>query len=135
MRKKKFLIGGLVVLIAIIYLLYTGFSSSATYYYTVSELLAQRETITGENVRVNGEVVADSIQSEAAELTLKFDVVEAGTSLPVQYRGAVPDTFQGGREVVVEGHLNTEGVFEAKTILTKCPSKYEPEEIVPAGEK
>jgi cytochrome c-type biogenesis protein CcmE len=48
--------------------------------------------------------------------------------VPVVYRGVVPDTFQESGEVVVEGGLGSEGVFRARTLLAKCPSKYEPEE-------
>jgi cytochrome c-type biogenesis protein CcmE len=57
---------------------------------------------------------------------LEFTIMEGGKSLPVIYRGMVPDTFRAGREIVIEGHLDSGGVFQADTILTKCPSKYEP---------
>jgi cytochrome c-type biogenesis protein CcmE len=44
----------------------------------------------------------------------------------VEYRGAVPDTFKPGAEVIVEGRFNKQsGVFSASTLITKCPSKYE----------
>ncbi len=126
-RKKKFLIGGLIVVLAISYLGYMGFESSATYYYTVSELIAQEATINGENVRVNGQVVPGSVENEPGGLTLKFTIVEQGESLPVVYHGVVPDTFKVGNDVVVEGHFNSDGVFLANTITTKCASKYVPE--------
>ncbi|NIQ00058.1 MAG: hypothetical protein GWM98_06255, partial [Nitrospinaceae bacterium] len=49
------------------------------------------------------------------------------STLPVVYKGVTPDMFEGGREVVVEGTLGTDGVFHANTLLTSCPSKYEAE--------
>ncbi|MFH1651845.1 MAG: cytochrome c maturation protein CcmE [Chloroflexota bacterium] len=126
MRKRKYLIGGLIVLAALIYLVYTGFSSSATYYYTVGEVLAQQDTLLEKNVRVSGQVITESIRNNAGGMTLWFEIGDGGQSVPVTYRGVVPDTFRSDGDVVVEGHLTPSGTFEAKTILTKCPSKYEP---------
>ncbi len=128
LRKKRFLIGGIIVFLAIGYLGYTGFESSATYYYEVGEVLAQGNSIYDVNVRVNGQVAAGSVEQETERRTLRFTIVdiEGEESLPVVYQGVVPDSFKVGNEVVAEGHLNSNGVFQANTILTKCPSKYVP---------
>lgn len=128
MGKKKFLIGGIILFIAIGYLGYTGFIHSATYYYEVSEFLELDSSVYGQSVRINGTVVPGSIKQEAQGLILKFTIndVEKDASLPVIYHGAVPDTFKAGNDVVVEGKYTTEGTFEATTILTKCASKYVP---------
>ena len=128
LRKRRFLIGGLIVVIAISYLGYTGFQASATYYYTVSEVAEQGSSIYGERVRVNGLVTPGSLEQEPGSFTLKFAITEGEESLPVVYQGVVPDTFKVGNEVVVEGYLNQDGIFQATTILAKCPSKYVPEE-------
>ncbi len=129
LRKKRFLIGGIIVFLAIGYLGFMGFQSSATYYYTVSELMEQGGSIYGENVQVNGQVTPGSVEQEPGSLILRFSISEDGEeSLPVVYHGVVPDTFKVGSDVVVEGHLNSAGIFQANTILTKCPSKYVPEE-------
>ncbi len=127
LRKKRFLIGGIIVFLAIGYLGFMGFQSSATYYYTVSELMEQGGSIYGENVQVNGQVTPGSVEQEPGSLILRFSISEDGESLPVVYHGVVPDTFKVGSDVVVEGHLNSAGIFQANTILTKCPSKYVPE--------
>ena len=128
MGKKKFLIGGIILFLAIGYLGYTGFVSSATYYYEVNEFLGQSDMLVGQSVRINGTVVPGSIKQEAQGLVLKFTIndIEKDASLPVIYHGAVPDTFKAGNDVVVEGKYTTEGTFEATTILTKCASKYAP---------
>jgi cytochrome c-type biogenesis protein CcmE len=126
LKHKKFLIGGIIIFAAIGYLAYTGFQSSATYYYTINELLAQKGSIQGSNVRVTGQVAGDSVQTEPATLTMKFTIIDGPACLPVVYKGAVPDTFKAGIDVVVEGRLENDGVFRASVILTKCPSKYEP---------
>ena len=124
--KRKFLIGGTIVVLAISYLVYAGFTSSATYFYTVSEFREQGSSFNGDNVRVNGEVIAGSIEKDAGRPRITFTLAESGETLLVVYEGVVPDTFQDGADIVVEGQLNTDGTFKAHTLMAKCASKYEP---------
>ena len=100
----------------------------ATYYYTVSELIGQGSSIYGENVRVNGQVAPGSMEQESAGRILKFTMIDVGgeENLPVVYQGVVPDTFKVGNDIVIEGHLNSGGVFQANSLVTKCPSRYVP---------
>lgn len=128
MRSRRFLIGGLIVCSAVGYLGYVGFGGVATYYYTVSELLEQGSSIYGQNVRVNGQVTPGSVQQEAAGLIVRFTIVdvEGDKSLLVVYHGVVPHSFRVGGDVVVEGHLNSAGIFQAHTLMPRCPSKYVP---------
>lgn len=130
LRKKRFLIGGIIIFVAIGYLGFMGFQSSATSNYTVSELLEQGSSIYGQNVRVNGEVLPGSVEQEAQGTILRFTMidVEGEESLPVVYRGVVPDTFKAGAEVVVEGQRNSDGIFQANILMAKCPSRYVPAE-------
>ncbi len=127
LKKRKFLIGGIIVFVAISYLGYAGFQGSTTYYYTVSELLELGKSIYGVNVRVNGDVTDGSVKQEPGSFKLRFTINDEENTLPVVYQGVVPDAFKAGSEVVVEGHIDSAGVFQASTIMTKCPSKYEPE--------
>ena len=126
LKKKRFLFGGIIVFIAVGYLGFMGFQSSATYYYTVSELMKQGSSIYGQNVRVNGWVYPGSVEQEPINLILRFTLTEGERNLPVVYHGVVPDAFKVGSEVVVEGYLNSDGVLQSETIMTKCPSKYVP---------
>ena len=126
MRRRRFLIGGFIVFLAVGYLGYIGFQEAATYYYTVGELLEQGSSIYGENVRVNGQVASGSVEQEAAGRILRFTIIDGEESLPVVYQGIVPDTFKVGNEVVIEGHLNSAGIFQAHTLMPKCPSRYVP---------
>ncbi|MFC2010932.1 cytochrome c maturation protein CcmE [Chloroflexota bacterium] len=128
LRKKRVLIGGIIVFLAIGYLGFMSFQSSTTYYYTVSELIGQESSINDENVRVNGEVAPGSIEQEPGSFMLRFTISDDTESLPVIYEGVIPDTFKAGNEVVIEGYLNLDGIFQAHTLITKCPSKYVPEE-------
>lgn len=128
LRKRRFLIGGIIVFLAIGYLGFIGFQSSATYYYEVSELMEQGSSIYGENVRVNGQVAPGSVEQEAQGTKLRFTIadVEGEQSLPVVFQGVVPDAFKVGNEVVIEGYLNSDGIFQANTLMPKCPSRYVP---------
>jgi cytochrome c-type biogenesis protein CcmE len=125
LKKKRFLIGGLIIVLAIVYLGYMGFMGSASYYYTVSEFVGMGDSVKGETVRINGQVASGSVEQEPGGQTLKFALIDGAESLSVVYHGIVPDTFQPGSEAVVEGHLNSDGTFEANTLMPKCASKYE----------
>lgn len=128
LKSRKFLIGGLIIFIALGYLGYTSFKGAATYYYTVDELLAQGSSIYGKHVRVNGQVAPGSVKQEVGGHILRFNLVDRAGSLPVVYQGIVPDAFKASNEIVIEGYLDSVGVFQANTILTKCPSKYVPKD-------
>lgn len=129
-KRKKFIIGGILVIAAIIYLGYIVISNSATYYYTVSELVEKGDSIIDENVRVNGEVLTGSVEHELTGRILKFSIIDfdGEDTIPVVYEGVVSDTFVEGGNLVAEGYLDSDGIFQAHTLLHKCPSKYVPEE-------
>lgn len=126
--KKKYVIGGAVLAGAVAFLLFTVLSNSLTYYYTVGELLEEAEERYGESVRVSGNVVEGSIDWDSEALDLRFDIADDSGSLPAIYHGSLPDGFAENKGVLLEGKLNSEGVFEASNILLSCPSKYESQE-------
>ena len=128
--RKRLFIGGLVAVSALAFLMYQGFQSFAFYYYSVEEIQAKQESLVSEQVRVNGLVMGDSIQRDQKNLVLSFNLRSLEREdkyIPVVYNGVVPDIFQADVQMVVEGQLTTEGVFEASTLVFKCPSRYEPE--------
>lgn len=131
MRSRKVIIGGLVICIALGYLGYLGYTllgSSLDYYATVSDLKEKGESIYDQKVRVNGEVIPDSIVFDTENLTLTFTITDGHESLEIIYEGLRPDGLENQTDVVLEGMLSTADVFHASSILTKCPSKYEADE-------
>jgi cytochrome c-type biogenesis protein CcmE len=122
-KQLKFLVGGLVIVLVVGYLIFSAARGSAAYYLTVQELHEQGPSV--RNVRVSGFVVGESIVWEPRDLHLAFDMVDESGQLSVVYSGARPDMFRDQAEVVVEGKMGPDGVFEARTMLLKCPSKYE----------
>ena len=127
LKRKRILIGGLIVTAAIGYLGFLGIRGTAIYYYTVGEVLDQGRAVYGETVRVNGHVVPGSVVTEQAGLRMIFTIAGQEKSLEVLYQGAVPDAFREDIDIVVEGAMDSDGTFRARSILTKCPSRYEPE--------
>ncbi len=127
LKQRKFVVGGAIVLLAIAYMMFSSLQSTTLYYLTPTEALAEGMVVTGQAVRVSGNVVDNTIKFDAKAMALDFDITDEKTTIPVHYKGVVPDAFKQGVEVVVEGKLNSQGVFEATSLLAKCPSKYVPE--------
>jgi cytochrome c-type biogenesis protein CcmE len=123
--KRKFFVGGGVILIAVAYLLYLSFGSSVSYYVTVGEFFDRSNELYDTNVRVAGKIADASIEWNADDLELMFTITEGGESLPVIYHGAQPSGFKEGSNILVEGKYNSDGVFRASQLILKCPSKYE----------
>ena len=120
----SFILGGLVILGAVIYLVYANTQSNAVYYMTVSELHSCT-TCTTQSVRVAGIVQKGTVVRDDAKQQITFTISDSnGQSLPVVYSGIVPDIFAPGIQVVVEGHYTGQGPFQAQTLLAKCPSKF-----------
>jgi cytochrome c-type biogenesis protein CcmE len=123
MLPLSFLLGGVIILVAVGYLIYANTQSNAVYDMTVSEL-KQCASCTSQAVRVEGTVQQGSIQRHNTMQQLAFVISDGKQSLPVVYSGVVPDIFNVGIQVVVEGHYDGQGAFQAQTLLTKCPSKF-----------
>jgi cytochrome c-type biogenesis protein CcmE len=79
-------------------------------------------------VRATGLVVGQTISWDSRQMMLRFEIADAGSHLPVVYQGPRPDMLRDGAEAVVEGRYSDSGLFEASSILLKCPSKYVEEE-------
>ncbi len=127
-RRRKvpwsFILAGLAVAGAVVYLIFANTSATAAYYMTVSELRACHVCAT-RTVRVAGVVAAGSIARDDQTQTVRFTVTQGQDTLPVTYNGVVPDIFRPGITVVVEGRLQSSGVFDAQTLLAKCPSRFQ----------
>jgi cytochrome c-type biogenesis protein CcmE len=154
MGRSKFILGGLIILAAVIYLIFSSTQQAAEYFMTVNELKAKGNDVMDKNLRLSGAVVGDSIQYDANTLTLTFDVahvpgdnteIEALGGLAevlraaiadptrarvtVIYVGPKPDLLRSEAQAIMTGHLGTDGIFYADELLLKCPTKYE--EAVP----
>jgi cytochrome c-type biogenesis protein CcmE len=114
-------IGLAVVLTACLgYLVYSATGSSAEYYQTIAETRAHPSD---QNVRVLGVVQDDVVRTEGG-LHVSFTTAGDGQTMPVDYRGTLPDIFKPGAHVVVEGRFEGDGVFHARALQAKCPSRF-----------
>ena len=118
-----FLIAGVAIAGAVLYLVLANTSATAEYYMTVKDLRAC-VSCSARVVRVAGVVAPNSVVRDSQTQVVRFTIADGGQTLPVAYAGVVPDVFRAGAQVVVEGKL-TNGVFHAQTLLTKCPSKFQ----------
>jgi cytochrome c-type biogenesis protein CcmE len=120
----SFLLAGIAILGAVLYLVYANTQSNAVYYMTVSELM-HCTTCATQSVRVAGVVQKGTIVRNDQQQRLTFVMNDGTNSLAVTYTGVVPDIFQAGIQVVVEGYYTGHGPFQAHTLLAKCPSKFQ----------
>ena len=123
--KKRLIIGGGIILVAVIYLLYLSFGSSVSYYVTVSEFYDRSDELLDTSIRVAGNVAENSVEWNAGEVELAFTLTEGGRDMPVVYHGARPSGFKGGSTILAEGKYGSDGIFQASQLILKCPSKYE----------
>ena len=136
-KNGRFMVGLVGVAAVVTYLIWTGVSETMVYYLTPVELMAKVHsdpTFHDVGVKVSGQVVPGTYRKGEGELLHVFtvrDLADESTTFDVEYRDALPDTFSDDVEVVLEGRLREDGVFEATTLLTKCGSRYEaaPEDL------
>jgi len=137
MKHGRFMVGLVGVAAVVSYLIWTGVSQTMVYYLTPTELLSRVEadpSFRDVGVKVSGQVVKGSYHRVEGQLLHEFrvqDLKDPSVTFPVEYRDALPETFSDQADVVLEGRLGSDGVFQATSVLTKCGSHYEasPEEL------
>jgi cytochrome c-type biogenesis protein CcmE len=110
-------------------LIFQATRSSSSLVLLPSDLIKHGSASNLERIRVGGRVAANEIRYQLQpEIVLNFEIEDpkspAGT-VPVIYRGLKPDMFAAGRDVIIDGDFE-QGILRAATLLTQCPSKYEP---------
>ncbi len=153
-NRIKFIVGGLMIVAAVVYLIVSSTQASAQYFFTIEEVVAKGEEVYGRDLRVSGAVLGDTIEYDPESLTLKFTVahvtgdnaeIEAGGGLAqvlheatldparprltVVHNGPMPDLLKNEAQAIMTGRLGEDGIFYADELLLKCPTKYE--EAVP----
>ncbi len=125
-KKVKFVVGGAVILAAVMALAISSLEETKAYYQTVPELRAMGARAEGRRIRVAGNVVPGTIVRHE-EGVVTFDIDYEGEGLSVRYvgRAPLPDTLVDRAQAVAEGTLQRDGSFEATLVQAKCASKYE----------
>ena len=125
--QKKALAAGLILAAAggyLVYVVASAVQKNRLYDLSVDEYLADK-SFQATKVRLRGAVASEGLALRPGGGEVSFRLLGDKATLPVFFRGAIPETFAADREVLVEGTLDKDGVFQAKQLLTKCASKYE----------
>lgn len=150
--RSKFIIGGLLIVAAVVYLIVSATQAAAQYYLTIDEMLSRTAELGGRSLKLAGAVDGETISYDSSTLTLRFTManvpadakqIEAGgglakvlydalrdptaSRLEVVYVGAKPDLLRHEAQAIVTGNLGEDGVFYADELLLKCPTRYEEE--------
>ncbi len=150
--RGKFLIGGLMIVAALIYLIVSSTSAAAQYYLTIDELIAKGEEVRDRNLKISGAVDGETINYDAETLTLQFTLVNipadldeieqsgglaevlyqavndpTASRLQVEYIGPKPDLLRNEAQAIITGRIGEDGIFYADELLLKCPTRYEDE--------
>jgi cytochrome c-type biogenesis protein CcmE len=150
MQVNKFVIGGLLILGAVVFLIWSSTAANSEYFLTIDELNEKSASVVDRNVRLSGAVIGDTVQYDAQTLTLTFEIAhvpgdqaliedEGGLAealhqavidpsrsrIKIKYIGPMPDLLRHEAQAIVTGKLGEDGVFHADELLLKCPTKYE----------
>ena len=120
---------GLVALGIATALVLTAFEKNLVFFFTPSQVAAN-EAPQGRLFRIGGMVEKGSVKREGIEV--RFVVTDTAKTIPVVYRGALPDLFREGKGVVAQGTLGADGVFQAREVLAKHDENYMPPEAAHA---
>ncbi len=131
-RRRLILVGlGMLALAGAAALALTAFQENLIFFYSPSDL-AKRELPPARPIRLGGLVEEESVTRQADGLTVAFRITDLSESVPVVYKGILPDLFREGQGVVTEGTLGADGVFVASEVLAKHDETYMPPEVAEA---
>ena len=135
-RHRRFLwIGaGVAVLGGAAALVLNAFQSNLVFFFTPSQIVAN-EAPQGRAFRVGGLVEEKSLARDSDGLTIRFKVTDTAATVPVVYKGILPDLFKEGKGVVAQGQIGPDGVFQASEVLAKHDENYMPPEAADAVNK
>jgi len=135
-RHKRFamIAAGIVTLGVAAVLVLSAFQKNLVFFFTPSQVAA-KEAPQDRAFRIGGLVSPGSVQRQADGVTVRFTVTDTAQSIPVSYKGPLPDLFKEGKGVVAQGRLGTDGIFTASEVLAKHDENYMPPEAAEAVAK
>ncbi len=123
----KYLVGGLIILGAIVYIFTSSIQQNLTFFITPSEYLQDEAKYAGRTVRLGGVVEPGSVKFNRDNLQLSFVVSDGTVKFPVKHSGTPPDLFKEGMGVTIEGKFQGSGqsaVFQGTQLLVKHSEEY-----------
>ncbi len=127
-KQQRFLLltVGLTLFALAVGLIVSALDDGISYFKTPAEILAEKPDTT-KRLRIGGLVVEGSIDRK--EDLFLFEITDNEINLKIRYKGGVPDLFEEGQGVVLEGYLNQDKLFLADVLLAKHDENYMPKEV------
>ena len=133
-QRRLTMIGGALVVLAIAAGLVLNAMRDSIVFFSTPQMVAEKQIPVGKRFRLGGMVEQGSLV-RGDNLAVSFKVSDGGATLPVNYKGILPDLFREGQGVVAEGAMDAAGVFKADTVLAKHDENYMPKEVADALKK
>src|SRR6218665_320427 len=133
-QRRLTMIGGALVVLAIAAGLVLNALRDSIVFFSTPQMVAEKQIPVGKRFRLGGMVEQGSLV-RGDNLAVSFKVSDGGATLPVNFKGILPDLFREGQGVVAEGALDASGVFRADTVLAKHDETYMPKEVADALKK
>jgi cytochrome c-type biogenesis protein CcmE len=116
------------------FLALSAFQNNLVFFFSPTQVAA-KEAPVNRTFRIGGLVEEGTLKREGDGLTVRFTVTDTAASIPVVYKGILPDLFKEGRGCVAQGRLGDDGVFRAEEVLAKHDENYMPPEAGAAIDK
>jgi len=116
------------------YLVASAFRNNLVFFFSPTQVVAKEAPI-NRTFRIGGLVQEGTLKRDSDGLTVRFTVTDTAESIPVVYKGILPDLFKEGRGCVAQGKLSSDGVFQADQVLAKHDENYMPPEAGQAIDK
>ncbi|WP_227818097.1 cytochrome c maturation protein CcmE [Nitrogeniibacter aestuarii] len=128
-RQKRLMlvVAGVALLGGAVALVLSAFQQNLVFFHTPTEVAAG-EVPQGRTFRIGGMVEEGSIKRDADGVTVRFAITDTAKTVPVAYKGPLPDLFKEGKGAVAQGAIGADGTFMASEVLAKHDENYMPPE-------
>src|SRR5215218_4493404 len=133
-KRITFILVALAALSLAAYLAASAFRNNLVFFFSPTQVAA-REAPVDRTFRIGGLVEDGTLKRDNDGLTVRFIVTDTAASIPVVYKGILPDLFKEGRGCVAQGRIGPDGVFQADEVLAKHDENYMPPEAGEAIDK
>ncbi len=133
-KRIGIIVAGLAGLSLAAFLALSAFQNNLVFFFSPTQVAA-KEAPVNRTFRIGGLVEEGTLKRDGDGLTVRFTVTDTAASIPVVYKGILPDLFKEGRGCVAQGRLGDDGVFQAEEVLAKHDENYMPPEAGEAIDK
>jgi cytochrome c-type biogenesis protein CcmE len=130
-RRLYIVVAGMLTLGVACALILTAFQDNIVLFCSPTDI-QNKASCAKSDIRLGGLVEEESVIRGDDGVTISFRVTDLSTSVPVTYKGILPDLFREGQGVVTEGTINAQGIFVAREVLAKHDETYMPKEVADA---